>query len=144
MTILVLIIHSQWKIRLFPIWYESKTEYSRASLPLIHVFSLPNTQITNIFSFPITQFSLPHKNHASEFFKSRKFIFLSRILGQTFSSHTSTVKTSFDLHYILGHVSFVIISFLNKLGRLSVTSVLPKSDLCSLCQLSKAYICRLC
>lgn len=51
---------------------------------------------------------------------------------------TSTVKASFETwHYRLGHIPFAIISSLNKLGHLSVTSVLPKPGLYSPCQLAK-------
>lgn len=38
----------------------------------------------------------------------------------------------------MGHVSFDIISFLAKLGRLSITLLLPKPHICSSCQLSKS------
>ncbi|KAJ0864428.1 putative RNA-directed DNA polymerase [Helianthus annuus] len=41
-------------------------------------------------------------------------------------------------HARLGHVSHDIISLLNKLGHLSVTSLLPKPGICTSCQLSKA------
>ncbi|GJT51449.1 retrovirus-related pol polyprotein from transposon TNT 1-94 [Tanacetum coccineum] len=48
------------------------------------------------------------------------------------------ITASFDLwHNRLGHVSHDIISVLNKLGCLSVTSILPTSRLCSSCQLLK-------
>ena len=46
---------------------------------------------------------------------------------------------SFELwHNRLGHVSHDVISSLNKMGCLSVTSVLPTPTLCSSCQLSKS------
>lgn len=38
----------------------------------------------------------------------------------------------------LAHVVFDIVSLLQKLGCLSLTSVLPKTDICSSCQLSKS------
>lgn len=48
-------------------------------------------------------------------------------------------KASFELwHYRLGHTSFDVISVLNKLGILHVTSVLPKPIICEPCQLSKS------
>nr|GEW17814.1 putative reverse transcriptase domain-containing protein [Tanacetum cinerariifolium] len=49
------------------------------------------------------------------------------------------LQASFELwHCRLGHVSYDTISSLNKLGCLSVTSVLPTPRLCSSCQLSKS------
>ncbi|GKA49539.1 retrovirus-related pol polyprotein from transposon TNT 1-94 [Tanacetum coccineum] len=48
-------------------------------------------------------------------------------------------KASFELwHNRLGHVSFDVISTLNKLGVLDVTSILPKPNICKPCQLSKS------
>nr|GEV64013.1 putative zinc finger, CCHC-type [Tanacetum cinerariifolium] len=45
---------------------------------------------------------------------------------------------SYELwHACLGHVSFDVISTLNKLGVLSITSLLPKPILCTPCQLAK-------
>ncbi|GJV27675.1 retrovirus-related pol polyprotein from transposon TNT 1-94 [Tanacetum coccineum] len=45
---------------------------------------------------------------------------------------------SYELwHARLGHVSFDVISTLNKLGVLSITSLLPKPILCTPCQLAK-------
>ncbi|KAM0027867.1 putative RNA-directed DNA polymerase [Helianthus debilis subsp. tardiflorus] len=50
----------------------------------------------------------------------------------------SSNKASYELwHARLGHVSFNIISLLNKLGVLSVTSLLPKPTICTPCQLAK-------
>ncbi|KAK1432520.1 hypothetical protein QVD17_09417 [Tagetes erecta] len=47
-------------------------------------------------------------------------------------------KASYELwHARLGHVSFDVISTLNKCGFLSVTSLLPKPDICTSCQLAK-------
>ncbi|KAI3785937.1 hypothetical protein L1987_45063 [Smallanthus sonchifolius] len=47
-------------------------------------------------------------------------------------------KASYELwHARLGHVSFDVISLLNKFGILSVTSLLPKPNICSPCQLAK-------
>ncbi|KAJ0494958.1 putative RNA-directed DNA polymerase [Helianthus annuus] len=49
------------------------------------------------------------------------------------------LRASFDKwHSRLGHVSFDVISILNKLGQVFVTSLLPKPGLCASCQLSKA------
>ncbi|KAJ9546703.1 hypothetical protein OSB04_019246 [Centaurea solstitialis] len=49
-------------------------------------------------------------------------------------------KASFELwHSRLGHVSFDIISVLNKLGHLLVSSILPKPVTCSPCQLAKSH-----
>ncbi|GJZ09562.1 retrovirus-related pol polyprotein from transposon TNT 1-94 [Tanacetum coccineum] len=53
---------------------------------------------------------------------------------------TTTVskKDSYELwHARLGHVSFDVISVLNKLGVLSITSLLPKPIICTPCQLAK-------
>ena len=48
-------------------------------------------------------------------------------------------KASFDLwHNRLGHIHFDVISSLNKLGVLNVTSVLPKPVICKPCQVSKS------
>ncbi|KAM0002129.1 putative RNA-directed DNA polymerase [Helianthus debilis subsp. tardiflorus] len=48
-------------------------------------------------------------------------------------------KASYELwHARLGHVSFDVISTLNKTGCLSLTSLLPKPDLCLPCQLAKS------
>ena len=47
-------------------------------------------------------------------------------------------KASYELwHARLGHVSFDVISSLNKTGCLSLTSLLPKPDICTSCQLAK-------
>ncbi|GJS37769.1 zinc finger, CCHC-type containing LTR copia-type gag-polypeptide [Tanacetum coccineum] len=49
------------------------------------------------------------------------------------------LQASFKLwHNRLGHVSHAVFSNLNKLGCLSVTSILPPPTLCSSCQLSKS------
>lgn len=49
------------------------------------------------------------------------------------------LKASFHLwHLRLGHVPFPVISLLNKLGHLSITSALPSSNVCSSCQLAKS------
>ncbi|KAK9060122.1 hypothetical protein SSX86_020826 [Deinandra increscens subsp. villosa] len=60
---------------------------------------------------------------------------------QAFLTETSSSnKVSFETwHNRLGHVTFETISFLNKLGCVKVTSVLPKPVLCSSCQVSKAH-----
>lgn len=48
-------------------------------------------------------------------------------------------SSSFELwHNRLGHVAFDIVSLLQKLGSLNITSLLPKPDLCPSCQLSKS------
>lgn len=47
-------------------------------------------------------------------------------------------RPSYELwHARLGHVSFNVISTLNKLGVLSITSLLPKPIVCTPCQLAK-------
>ncbi|XP_076933194.1 uncharacterized protein LOC143599004 [Bidens hawaiensis] len=47
-------------------------------------------------------------------------------------------RASYKLwHARLGHVAFHVISILNKLGALSVTSVLPKPNICTPCHLAK-------
>lgn len=52
----------------------------------------------------------------------------------------SKLKASYELwHSRLGHVSFDTISLLNKLGHLSVMSLLPSPVVCSPCQLAKAH-----
>lgn len=52
---------------------------------------------------------------------------------------SSSLKASFTLWYLrLGHVPFSVISALNKLGLLSVTSVLPNPKLCESCELAKS------
>ncbi|KAI3765987.1 hypothetical protein L2E82_16034 [Cichorium intybus] len=49
-------------------------------------------------------------------------------------------KASFELwHSRLGHISFDVISILNKLGVLHLTSLLPKPTICQPCQLSKGH-----
>lgn len=49
-------------------------------------------------------------------------------------------KASYELwHAHLGHISFDVISTLNKCGVLSVTTLLPKSDICTSCQLAKDH-----
>lgn len=60
---------------------------------------------------------------------------------QAFAATTcSKIKASYELwHSRLGHVSFDIISLLNKLGYVSVTSLLPSPVICSPCQLAKAH-----
>ncbi|KAK1424394.1 hypothetical protein QVD17_19723 [Tagetes erecta] len=51
----------------------------------------------------------------------------------------SSSSASFELwHNRLGHVSFDVISLLNKMGCLNVTSVLPNPVVCPSCQLSKS------
>nr|GFA76535.1 retrovirus-related Pol polyprotein from transposon TNT 1-94 [Tanacetum cinerariifolium] len=52
---------------------------------------------------------------------------------------TNSKKASYELwHTRLGHVSFDVISTLNKLGILSITSLLPKPVICTSCQLAKS------
>lgn len=54
------------------------------------------------------------------------------------SLQSSKLRASHELwHNRQGHVSFDIISLLNKNGALSVTSLFPKLHVCSSCQLSK-------
>ncbi|KAJ9542859.1 LOW QUALITY PROTEIN: hypothetical protein OSB04_029365 [Centaurea solstitialis] len=49
------------------------------------------------------------------------------------------LKASYELwHSRLGHVATDVISLLNKLGQVSVTSILPKPFVCSLCHLAKS------
>lgn len=49
------------------------------------------------------------------------------------------LQASFEIwHSRLGHVSYDIISNLNKNGCLSITSLLPKPNVCNSCQLSKS------
>ncbi|KAK9067609.1 hypothetical protein SSX86_011720 [Deinandra increscens subsp. villosa] len=56
------------------------------------------------------------------------------------ASHGVSNRASYELwHKRLGHVSFDIISILNKLGVLSVTSLLPKPTICVSCELSKGH-----
>ena len=51
-----------------------------------------------------------------------------------------SLRTSYDLwHSRLGHVNYFVISFLNKQGHLSLTSLLPSRSLCSTFQLAKSY-----
>lgn len=46
---------------------------------------------------------------------------------------------SFEIwHNRLGHIAFDTIYLLHKVGSLSITSILPKPGLCTLCQLSKS------
>lgn len=53
--------------------------------------------------------------------------------------HSKDLNASFELwHSHLGHVSFSIIQLLNKLGHLAITSLLPKPNICSSCQLTKS------
>ena len=55
-------------------------------------------------------------------------------------SATKHPKASFELwHSRLGHVSLDVISNLNKLGLLLVSSILPKPVICSPCQLAKSH-----
>ncbi|KAJ0614260.1 putative RNA-directed DNA polymerase [Helianthus annuus] len=67
------------------------------------------------------------------------------VLSQGYKSLVATLSAShlhasFDKwHSRLGHVSFNIVSGLNKRGLVFVTSLLPKPVLCSSCQLSKAH-----
>ncbi|KAI3700963.1 hypothetical protein L2E82_45604 [Cichorium intybus] len=59
---------------------------------------------------------------------------------QAFVATRSKLKAPYELwHSRLGHVSFDTISLLNKMGHLSVTSILPKPIICSPCQLAKAH-----
>ncbi|XP_071694579.1 uncharacterized protein [Rutidosis leptorrhynchoides] len=52
--------------------------------------------------------------------------------------YTRNLHGSYQLwHRRLGHFNFDVISLLNKLGNLTVTSILPTPRLCSTCQLSK-------
>lgn len=49
------------------------------------------------------------------------------------------LQASFDLwHYRLGHVAHSIISILQKLGYVSVTSILPSPSVCNPCQMAKS------
>lgn len=49
------------------------------------------------------------------------------------------LKASYELwHSRLGHVATDVISLLNKLGQVSVTSILPKPSVCSSCHLAKS------
>ncbi|KAI3694071.1 hypothetical protein L1987_77030 [Smallanthus sonchifolius] len=51
----------------------------------------------------------------------------------------SHLRASFNKwHSRLGHVSYDTLTTLNKLGRIFVTSILPKPGLCESCELSKA------
>ncbi|KAJ9558897.1 hypothetical protein OSB04_013511 [Centaurea solstitialis] len=55
------------------------------------------------------------------------------------SLRSKKLRGSYELwHSRLGHVAFDTISLLNKLGHLSVTSLLPAPVLCSSCQLAKS------
>lgn len=54
------------------------------------------------------------------------------------SQRLSRPRASYELwHSRLGHVSFDIISLLNKLGCVSVTSLLPNPLVCSSCEMAK-------
>lgn len=60
--------------------------------------------------------------------------------NKAFLANLKNTRTSASVeiwHSRLGHVSFDIISLLQKLGCLSLTSVLPKHDVFSPCQMSK-------
>ena len=47
---------------------------------------------------------------------------------------------SYDLwHACLGHVNHSVISFLNRKGYISLTSLLSSPSLCSTCQLAKSH-----
>ena len=51
-----------------------------------------------------------------------------------------SLRASYDLwHARLGHVNYSVISFLNKKGHLSLTSLLSSPSLCSTCQLAKNH-----
>lgn len=55
------------------------------------------------------------------------------------SISSRNIKASYDLlHRRLGHASFVIVSLLNKIVCLFVTSILPHPFVCASCQLSKS------
>lgn len=48
-------------------------------------------------------------------------------------------KASFELwHSRLGHVSYDVISFLNKIRSISVTALLPNPDICDSCEKAKS------
>lgn len=65
------------------------------------------------------------------------------ILSPSFQAHVAiapSLRASFELwHNRLGHTNYDTISFLNKDGCLSVTSILPKPGVCSSCQISKQH-----
>lgn len=51
-----------------------------------------------------------------------------------------SLRASYDLwHARLGHVNHSVISFLNRKGHLSLTSLLPSPSLCNTCQLAKSH-----
>lgn len=53
--------------------------------------------------------------------------------------HSKGLEASFDLWHIrLGHVPVSVISHLNKLGYLLISSLLPNPTLCSSCQMGKS------
>ncbi|MFS7952632.1 putative RNA-directed DNA polymerase [Helianthus anomalus] len=66
-------------------------------------------------------------------------LYLLRDKSFAFVASVSSNKASFELwHYRLGHVAFDTISIMKRLGHLSFTSILPKPNICSPCQLAKA------
>ena len=51
-----------------------------------------------------------------------------------------SLRASYDLwHARLGHVNHYVISFLNRKGHFSLTSLLPSPSLCNTCQLAKSH-----
>ena len=51
-----------------------------------------------------------------------------------------SLRASYDLwHARLGHVNHSVISFLNRKGHLSLTSLLHSPSLCNTCQLAKSH-----
>nr|GEY97778.1 retrovirus-related Pol polyprotein from transposon TNT 1-94 [Tanacetum cinerariifolium] len=94
-----------------------------------------------VFSDPMFLIQNRHSKETLEKRRRRNGRYVLDQGNQAFFTKRSSTRTtaSFDLwHNRLGHVSHDIISVLNKLGCLYVTSVLPTPLPCSSCQLSKS------
>ena len=94
-----------------------------------------------VFSDPMFLIQNRHSKETLAQGRRRDGLYVLEQGNQAFLAKLSSkrITASFDLwHNRLGHVSHDIIYVLNKLGCLSITSVLPTPRLCSPCQLSKS------
>ncbi|GKB35432.1 retrovirus-related pol polyprotein from transposon TNT 1-94 [Tanacetum coccineum] len=100
-----------------------------------------DNQVDVVFSDPMFFIQNRHSKETLAQGRRRNGLYVLEQGQQAFLAKLSSkrIQASFELwHSRLGHVSHDIISVLNKLGCLSVTSILPNPRICSSCQLSKS------
>lgn len=94
-----------------------------------------------VFSDPMFLIQNRHSKQTLAQGRRRNGLYILEKGQQAFLANLSSkrIQASFELwHSRLGHVSHDTISVLNKLGCLSISSILPTPRICSSCQLSKS------